>query len=660
MGTILLVDDDARFQSVIAPALESRGHHVIHARTAAAATALVSAHAPDLVVVDGILPDNDGARWIRELREVGDHRRVIFVSSLWRDSASLSLLTNGLGVSLVVHKPLVPAIFIEQLEGQLALGGIPVRLDFDRAMEELRAEYAHAMHGKLADLAGALTRCRERPSDPTLRVEARAKAHNLRGTAGSYGFGDVALAVANIEDALSSKPKPPSLRWEDVDTWMEEARAAAERLAEELPDVPTRIGGTRILLVDGDAEFRRNATELGRRQLVEVVAVAEPAVALQEAQRKPVHAAIIDARLSHTPQSFELARELRALPGCKDLPLAFLSVDTRLESRVAAAHAGASLFLEKPLDSDAFADAVRELVAMGQTGQVRVMIVDDDEHFAAHIAAVLSRENILVSVLRGPEEILGALEEKRPDLLLLDVVMPGLGGFDVCRMLRTIPRWQDLPILFLTAKAEVESRVAAFQAGGDDYLTKPVVTEELLARIKVRLDRARLLRDRGSKDAVTGLFLRRTFLEGFASRMAECRRHARPLTLCLLDLDNLKGVNDAKGHFTGDRVLATLGELLSRRFRSEDLRGRWGGDEFIVAFGGETAETINGVMSRLLSEFSQVSFQGEDGIPFTATFSAGVASYPGDGETVEALLKAADRRLYLAKAAGRERVVHID
>jgi diguanylate cyclase (GGDEF)-like protein len=223
-------------------------------------------------------------------------------------------------------------------------------------------------------------------------------------------------------------------------------------------------------------------------------------------------------------------------------------------------------------------------------------------------------------------------------------------------MLRTSAAWQDLPILFLSARNDVQSRIAAFDAGADDYLTKPVVEAELLARVKVRLERLRLLRDRADRDSLTGLMLRRAFIEGLKTRLTEARRHGRVLTLCLLDLDQFKLTNDRHGHLAGDRVLATLGKLLASRFRAEDLRGRWGGEEFILAFPGESSETIAGVLSRTLSEFRTISFSSENGGTFTSSFSAGIASFPEDGETPEALLARADRRLYEAKASGRSTV----
>jgi diguanylate cyclase (GGDEF)-like protein len=129
------------------------------------------------------------------------------------------------------------------------------------------------------------------------------------------------------------------------------------------------------------------------------------------------------------------------------------------------------------------------------------------------------------------------------------------------------------------------------------------------------------------------------------------------LSLALIDIDRFKVVNDSYGHLVGDHVLMSLGRLLGARFRLEDLRGRFGGEEFVIVFPAANAATAAGVLSRVLDEFRALPFRSDRGERFFVTFSAGVASFPQDGGTVDALLRAADRRLYQAKRSGRSHVV---
>ena len=128
------------------------------------------------------------------------------------------------------------------------------------------------------------------------------------------------------------------------------------------------------------------------------------------------------------------------------------------------------------------------------------------------------------------------------------------------------------------------------------------------------------------------------------------------MAVCLIDLDHFKSINDTYGHIAGDRVLSALGRLLSSSFRVEDLRGRWGGEEFVVAFSDESAESAKAILERARKEFVRFYFDGEHGERFQAAFSAGVACYPEAGETIEDVFKVADRRLYAVKEAGRNNI----
>lgn len=412
----------------------------------------------------------------------------------------------------------------------------------------------------------------------------------------------------------------------------------------------------RVLVVDVDERVRSQVEALGRENLLAVVLAATPSEALALAQRGPhIDAAFVDAALGL--EAADLAHDLRALPGLERLPLAFLSEQADVEHRVAAAHAGASLFLAKPVDSYAFGTAVDQMLALGRAERMRVLVVDDDPDFAASVAAVLEREGIAVHVAPDVTRLVETLDEARPDLVLLDAMLPHVTGWDAIRVLRAMSEWRDVPILFLTSRVDVESRVEAFEAGADDYLVKPLVPEELLARVRVRLDRRRLLREMTERDPLTRCMSRRALIDALASRLSEARRHGRPLSLSLLDVDRFKRVNDAYGHLVGDQVLLALGRLLNERFRLEDLRGRWGGEEFVIVFPNESASTAASVLARVLDEFRSLRFRSEHGERFSVTFSAGVASFPSDGSSVDALIGAADRRLYEAKEGGRGKVV---
>jgi diguanylate cyclase (GGDEF)-like protein len=422
-----------------------------------------------------------------------------------------------------------------------------------------------------------------------------------------------------------------------------------------LPPAEAAPSNARVLVVESDDAVRAQLLLLGREKLLSVVAVATPASALAEAARAPFDAVFIDASLG--PHALALAHDLRAAVGHERLPLAFLSAEDDVDRRIAAAHAGASLFLPKPIDPYAFGAAVEQMLALGRKEKMRVLIVDDDPAFVACVVEVLERDGIVVHSAPDARHLVELLDSVHPDLVLLDAVLPHVSGWDAIRIVRTTAEHRDVPILFLTGRTDLASRVAAFEAGADDYLGKPLVSEELLARVRVRLDRRRLIREVIERDPLTRCLSRRALLDALTSRLSEARRHARPFSVALLDVDRFKRVNDAYGHLVGDHVLMSLGRLLNARFRLEDLRGRWGGEEFMMAFPGEIGSTAGAVLSRVLDEFRALPFRSDRGERFYVTFSAGVATFPDDGLTADSLIRAADGRLYEAKRMGRGNVV---
>jgi diguanylate cyclase (GGDEF)-like protein len=661
---ILILDDDPEFRRLLLPALTGRGHRVIEAARAEEANRFLESVTPDLMIVDGLLPDMDGARWIATLPEFLKKKPVVFISSFWRTLRDHQRLTTQLGVALVVHKPVSPAVLAEQVEKLLGLRESTPAPELApealAAMAQMRAEYARDLPGKLSAVVASVVAARAAQADVALRHEARTLAHRIAGTAGSYGFPEVGSACAQLEElivgmgAVPKKGQPEA--WAKVTQACETVIAAAAR-SSKTPDAPEpRANEPRFLVVDDDPAVLAYCEALGRQQAIEVIRAYDEPEALGRARQFTPDVAILDVALGEE-KSFNLARELRSLPGLEQLPLAFMSIDAGLDNRIAAAHAGGSLFLVKPLEPLSFADAVRQLVALREAARPRVLVVDDDPQFLQLVSAVLRSDGMAVSTIGDGLKVLDALQQNRPDLLILDILLPGFSGFDLCRMLRTTPEWQELPIIFVTASSSVESRIAAYQAKADDYLQKPVLREELLARVRVRIERARLTREKGYRDSLTGVLLRRAFVETVEARLSECRRREAKLSLAILDLDDFKSLNDRHGHLSADRVLARLGALMQTRFRVEDVRGRWGGEEFVLGIAGEGAAMTHLLVERLLAELRAMEFMNDRDEPFRACFSAGVATYPEDGKALDDLMRAADRRLLAAKAQGKGRVV---
>jgi diguanylate cyclase (GGDEF)-like protein len=271
---------------------------------------------------------------------------------------------------------------------------------------------------------------------------------------------------------------------------------------------------------------------------------------------------------------------------------------------------------------------------------VSVLLVDDSVSQRAVIAHRLQQSGFEVATAVDGHDCLRMLGELRPDIVLLDVVMPGIDGWETLDRLREI---SGVPVIMLTARAEDIDRVRGLRAGADDYLGKPFQQAELEARIEAVMRRSEL----GRRDALTGLPNRRTFDEHLDSMFAPGRATGQPFALVLFDIDHFKQVNDTRGHDAGDQVLRDVATIAQRRMRAGEQIFRIGGEEFAIVIGGDRNAAV------IVAERVRVAVEGEPDLP---TLSAGVAAFPEDAHTRDQLFQEADRALYAAKLGGRNTV----
>jgi two-component system, cell cycle response regulator len=271
---------------------------------------------------------------------------------------------------------------------------------------------------------------------------------------------------------------------------------------------------------------------------------------------------------------------------------------------------------------------------------VSVLLVDDSPSQRAVIAHRLEKAGFLVATATDGLECLRVLAELRPDIVLLDVVMPGIDGWETLDRLRQV---SGVPVIMLTARAEDIDRVRGLRAGADDYLGKPFQQEELEARIEAVMRRSEL----GRRDALTGLPNRRTFDEHLDSMFAPERATGQPFALVLFDIDHFKQINDTRGHPAGDQVLQEVATIAQRRMRGGEQIFRIGGEEFAIVIGGDRNAGV------IVAERVRLAVESEPNLP---TLSAGVAAFPQDAHTREQLFQQADLALYAAKQGGRNTV----
>jgi diguanylate cyclase (GGDEF)-like protein len=295
-----------------------------------------------------------------------------------------------------------------------------------------------------------------------------------------------------------------------------------------------------------------------------------------------------------------------------------------------------------------------------------VLIADDEPISRRMLQASLVRWGYEVEVAKNGDEALEALfRDTAPRLAVLDWMMPGLDGLEVCRRVRARPGAPYSYLLLLTSKEGSSDLVEGLEAGADDYIRKPFDAEELKARLRTGerilalqaqlLSAQEALRIQATRDGLTGLFNRRAFLERLAEELARAKRNGSELSVLLLDVDHFKRVNDRLGHQAGDDVLRALGARLSAVLRKYDTLARYGGEELIAALPGCGPAAALVVAERMRSAVASAPIETGAG-PVELTVSIGSATCAAGEPDADALIARADAALYRAKNAGRNRV----
>ncbi|HEX8905520.1 MAG TPA: diguanylate cyclase [Longimicrobiaceae bacterium] len=310
-------------------------------------------------------------------------------------------------------------------------------------------------------------------------------------------------------------------------------------------------------------------------------------------------------------------------------------------------------------------------------GPVRVLVVDDLPDNVEILRARLESRGYAVDTAENGEDALRMVKDAPPQLILCDVMMPGIDGYEVARRIKQDGRSGALPfipIILVTALGETEHIVQGLNTGADDYIAKPYHFQELEARVRAMLRIKRLqdeldqknrelevankrLRKLSITDGLTKLFNHRHVHELLRDEFERSRRTEEPLAVTMLDLDRFKAVNDTYGHPTGDVILYETARILEETAREIDMVGRYGGEEFIVILPNTDEEEAARFAERVRTAVEGHLYRDEAN-ELRMTCSAGVASFPSEGVNApEQLLKKADDALYEAKESGRNRVV---
>lgn len=322
-----------------------------------------------------------------------------------------------------------------------------------------------------------------------------------------------------------------------------------------------------------------------------------------------------------------------------------------------------------------------------------ILIVDDNPQNIQLVASHLKQEGYRISFSQSGQDVLQKIGNASFDLILLDIMMPEMDGFEICTRVREHPEYREVPIIFVTAKIDKESIVKGFEVGAVDYIVKPFHGAELLARIRTHLELKayrerveqiniqlnkeilnglkmqeeleaskaaleemnRKLYEKATKDALTKLFNRRKMTDLIEYEYDRAQRNTLPFSIIITDIDHFKKVNDTYGHDCGDVVLAEVSKTLMSMVRKQDQVGRWGGEEFLLLLPETDTEGALTLAEKMRSKIEESAYCcGQTELKITMTF--GISSF-SDKKTDKTVIKEADLALYDGKNNGRNRCV---
>ncbi len=300
---------------------------------------------------------------------------------------------------------------------------------------------------------------------------------------------------------------------------------------------------------------------------------------------------------------------------------------------------------------------------MEQKGKPRILIVDDEKMNLKVLADLLKDDYSPVLARDGEQALQHAFGDSPPDLILLDVVMPDMGGYEVVKRLKNSDRTKNIPVIFVTALDSVIDEEHGLKLGAVDYITKPFSPPIVKIRVHNHLrivHQYKLLDQLAYLDGLTEISNRRRFEEYFKREWTRSARSITPFSLAMVDVDFFKPFNDHYGHAMGDRTLQKIAKALdSALMRPADLIARYGGEEFVMMLPETDAFAAKGVTERALQKVVELNIPHHySQVAEYVTVSIGlVTTLIDDTLTPETFVAAADKNLYLAKENGRNRVV---
>ena len=464
--------------------------------------------------------------------------------------------------------------------------------------------------------------------------------------------------------------------------------------ADPLPKVAPPRQYSRILVVDDDPMNVKLAEGILKKEGYESLKAFGGAEALEMVRNHRPDLILLDVMMPGI-DGYQVTRQLKADPVTVGIPIIMITALNGTEDKVRGLECGADEFLTKPVNAAELLARVKSMLrlkqyqdqlmlrthsetafgeghgplatASGHNRRQHVLLVEDNDKDLRLLTGQVEDQDFDVSVAHDGEAALQRVLAGGIDLVLLDIFLPGMDGFEVCQRLKESSETRDIQVALITCLQDLEGKIKGMELGADDYLVKPVDGRELSARVKALLAKKSYL-DRlhahyehalssAISDGLTGLYNQTYFKKYLELELKRSLRQNYPTSLLMLDLDDFKGLNDRFGHPVGDKVLQETARLIREAIREVDLAARYGGEEFAVVLPYSDAQGARVVAERILTALRALRLENEMGADHgSITASIGIAACPDNAREARPLIQQADAMLYRAKQSGKNRV----
>jgi diguanylate cyclase (GGDEF)-like protein len=631
---VLVVDDDTHLVRAIAEILNRQNYIVDIAANGQTAWLFVQSRTYDLILLDVMLPGLDGRNLCEKFRQQGVSTPILLLTA--RDSSQDKVIGLDAGADDYMIKPFDWEELLARIRallrrenpvsptvlvwGDLQLDPKTCEVHYGKEMVPLRRQEYRLLEmflrnpNRVFSCSRILEQLWAFDDNPPLEETVRAHIKTLRRKLKVVGAKEMIETVYGLGYRLKAiEPEPAIILGEATNgDLLKELRQDLTEVWREIQ--PEILAQVRVL------ETVANAFQSRKFSL-----------SLQKEAIANAHKLAGTVGIYGFGQASQLAREIETLL-LDSASIAEQDGIAKLKAQITALHNQLSRMPDFSQQESLPVEITTSLLKMGSSA--KVLAVDDDPNLLQYITTILSPWGLRLTTLTNPHQLWTHLEEVKPDLLLLDINMPGLSGLELCQQIRGSDLWVALPVTVLTAYSDSKTMQQAFIAGADDFISKPIIEAELVTRIVTRINRNRFWQQLVDRDQLTQLPNRRKFTQEFYQLLQQAEQQRFPVSLCILNLENLKSINQRYGYQVGDTLLRQVAEKISQSIKTDYIISRWSGNKFAIALDHKNKTQTKQYLAGILQDLNKHAL--------SLVICVEIANFPQDGHDLETLYRAVE------------------